>query len=301
VEHARRMADVINRYRPKSARSIDGSAAEEERERMFAAFHEREFQFLCNCELLLEGYDEPHIGCVAMARPTKSKTLYCQAVGRGTRLLGDTLSESIENGKPDLLLLDFVGNSGKHNLICGLDIIDGNEDAEVRARAVERVKKGGAKNILDALRDAENELANERKAEILTRVNYRVSSVDPFAILGIHPRAGRWGGIAPSAAQRDVLLRNGFTEDQISRMDKGQCSDVISAIAARRETNQCTLRQAKVLARAGIDPKGITYELASEIVTALKANNWRATPSIRAIPQRAKQRQQEKAIEDFWG
>ena len=49
--------------------------------------------------VLTEGFDDPGVSCVAMARPTRSEGLYAQCVGRGTRLYP---------GKTDCLILDFV-------------------------------------------------------------------------------------------------------------------------------------------------------------------------------------------------
>jgi len=56
-------------------------------------------QVLCNVAVLTEGFDDPGVSCVAMARPTRSEGLYAQCVGRGTRLYP---------GKKDCLILDFV-------------------------------------------------------------------------------------------------------------------------------------------------------------------------------------------------
>ena len=63
---------------------------------------------LCNCAILTEGYDDPGISCILLARPTQSATLFTQMVGRGTRL---------NEGKTDLVVIDVVDNSVKHSLI----------------------------------------------------------------------------------------------------------------------------------------------------------------------------------------
>lgn len=60
---------------------------------------------LCNSMLLTEGWDCPSVDCIVVLRPTKVRSLYCQMVGRGTRL-------SPETGKQDLLLLDFLWAHG---------------------------------------------------------------------------------------------------------------------------------------------------------------------------------------------
>ena len=61
----------------------------------------------CNAMLLTEGFDEPSVDCILPLRPTKSRALYTQIVGRGTRLF---------EGKRDLMLLDFLWQTQEHDL-----------------------------------------------------------------------------------------------------------------------------------------------------------------------------------------
>jgi ATP-dependent helicase IRC3 len=65
-------------------------------------------QVLCNCAVLVEGYDDPAIGCVLLARPTQSGILFCQMVGRGTR---------ISPGKLDCIVLDVVDSTIGNSLV----------------------------------------------------------------------------------------------------------------------------------------------------------------------------------------
>jgi hypothetical protein len=78
---------------------------------------------LANCALLTEGYDDPNIGCILMARPTQSEPLYCQIVGRGTRLpegvdnLLYARQQGVRLSKEDCIVIDLVDNSSKHSLM----------------------------------------------------------------------------------------------------------------------------------------------------------------------------------------
>jgi superfamily II DNA or RNA helicase len=110
VSHAYALAEAINRIRPGAARAAHGELGADGRRALLADFRRGAFQFLANVQLYTEGFDEPAVECVAIARPTKSLGLYQQIVGRGTRL-------SPETGKRDLLLLDFTGAAGRHRLI----------------------------------------------------------------------------------------------------------------------------------------------------------------------------------------
>ena len=73
-----------------------------------ARFAAGEFQVLASCMVLTEGYDCPAVDCVLMCRPTKSRSLYCQQIGRGLRL---------NPGKDDCIVLDFVDVASRHSLI----------------------------------------------------------------------------------------------------------------------------------------------------------------------------------------
>ena len=106
VQHAR---DVCQEFLDAGIRaaSVWGEMPREDRRRILSQFSNDEIAVLTNCNLLTEGFDEPRINCVLMARPTKSKLLYAQMVGRGTRL---------HPGKTDLMVVDVVDNSRTHTL-----------------------------------------------------------------------------------------------------------------------------------------------------------------------------------------
>lgn len=90
-----------------SADWISGSRPEREQRAVLAAHSAGKFQVLSNCQLLGEGYDDPMLGCVVMARPTASVGVWVQAVGRGLR----STKASKEAGKTDCLVVDIVGAS----------------------------------------------------------------------------------------------------------------------------------------------------------------------------------------------
>jgi len=83
---------------------------------------------LCNCAVLTEGYDDWRVGCIVMARPTKSRLLFVQTIGRGLRIQGniDNLLKAEEQNIPilkkDCLVLDFVDNTRKHDLVNFLSV-----------------------------------------------------------------------------------------------------------------------------------------------------------------------------------
>lgn len=91
-----------------SAEAVSGSTEIDERRAMLRRYASGETQVIVNCAVLTEGFDEPRTDCIVVARPTKSRALYTQMVGRGTRRHPD---------KTDCLVLDVVGASMVHSLV----------------------------------------------------------------------------------------------------------------------------------------------------------------------------------------
>lgn len=84
VAHAQKMADLFVQNGVR-AMAIHGSLSQTKRQAILLMFKEGHLDVLCNCQLLTEGFDEPSIEALILARPTKSKALYCQMIGRGVR------------------------------------------------------------------------------------------------------------------------------------------------------------------------------------------------------------------------
>lgn len=264
VKHAYALAEVINRYKPGSAAAIDGKMDSLKRQHVFTQFIEGETQFLCNVGIATEGVDIPPVACVAMARPTKSRALYTQCAGRGLRL---------HPSKDDCLILDYVGNSGKHALISALDVLDGNTDLEVKIRAQQLCNSRGNLTILQALDEAAHELAEEKRTTVLAKAKFHTVDVDPFTVLGIHPRAGRWGGQPLTEKQAQLLEKAGIP---YTGLDKGQASEVIDKIFSRRKQGLCTVKMAKTLMKFGFEPD-ISFEKAKRQLDAIAQSGWRLT------------------------
>lgn len=107
VAQAHAIADELVK-RGFAAEALDGSMAPALRQAKLARLASGETKVLCNCAVLTEGFDEPSLDCVVMARPTASKTLYLQCVGRGLRL---------HPAKSECLVVDLVGVSKRHTLM----------------------------------------------------------------------------------------------------------------------------------------------------------------------------------------
>lgn len=87
---------------------LDANSPHNERLDALSAFKSGDVKVITNCQLFTEGYDADFVGCIAIARPTKSLPLWIQMAGRGQR---------IAEGKDDCLILDFGGNIERHGFL----------------------------------------------------------------------------------------------------------------------------------------------------------------------------------------
>ena len=126
VEHALNLAEAF-RERGIPCRAVYGAMDAEERRRALSEYEAGDIRVLSNCNVLTEGWDCPEASVVMMARPTKSRGLFIQCVGRGLRTAP---------GKADCLLIDFVDTARKHKL-CGFGTLAG--DSELRPRRGKRL------------------------------------------------------------------------------------------------------------------------------------------------------------------
>ena len=113
-----------------SAKSIDGSLNKKEREQIFKDFETGKIKVLVNVMICTIGLDIPSIDSIIFARPTQSKALYIQMLGRGLRL-------SPETNKKDCVVIDIVDFVSKHNLMNSKTIFDTN-DGETITKAKNR-------------------------------------------------------------------------------------------------------------------------------------------------------------------
>jgi ATP-dependent helicase IRC3 len=108
VALAHAMVDTFRATGMRSIEAIDGTMPLDERRAVLRRLHTGETRVVSNCFVLSEGFDEPSIDCIIMARPTRSRPTYIQMVGRGTRKFP---------GKADCLILDLVGVTTRHDLM----------------------------------------------------------------------------------------------------------------------------------------------------------------------------------------
>lgn len=107
VEHAHHVRDSLVR-RGISAEVVTGETPAAERDEKIADYRAGRIRALVNVAVLTTGFDVPDTDCIALLRATKSPVLYVQIAGRGMRVIGADINESIARGKANCLWLDFT-------------------------------------------------------------------------------------------------------------------------------------------------------------------------------------------------
>ncbi len=219
---------------------------------------------LCNAMLLTEGYDCPSCDCVVVLRPTKIRSLFAQMVGRGTRLCP---------GKENLLLLDYLWLTERHNLCRPADLVTDNK---ADADEIKEASENGEVNIFDVVVDR-----RRRLAEALLRNKSRKSrAFDPLNWLECigdtegadHAPIYAWEGDPMTEKQKLTLIKNGIEAEEVT---KGMASLIIANIIKRCDLGLATPKQMGVLIRAGYKNVGNwSFALASQKITELAENNW---------------------------
>jgi superfamily II DNA or RNA helicase len=307
VKQAEQAAEIFNRYRPGMAGWVCGETNKDDRRTALGLFKDGKTQVMCNCGVLTEGFDDAGVEVILNGRPTKSRSLYAQIAGRGTRPLGglvdqfDTAEERkaaiAASAKPMCLIVDFVGNSGKHKLMSAADILGGKVSEEAIANAIDKAKKDGGAVRMDAALSEEEERikqaiekakkdAEQRRIRLVpTKVSYSKKEVNPFDVFDIEPvKARGWDSDRVlSEKQSKMLMRQGINPDKLNYTEGRQ---LVSEMFRRFDKKLCTIKQAALLKKFGYDVKDLKLEDASRLITQLKGNNWRrpATPVAAPTP-----------------
>lgn len=275
VDTAKALVEVFNAYRPGCANAAFGDTDFGVRAGYLEQHAARRFQFFVSVGIHTYGVDAPWVSCVILARPSKSRTYVAQAIGRGTRA-----------GKPDLLVLDFCGNTGRHKLVTPVDILGGRFPPDIVAKARDKLVPGGdvlelldneeraEKERLQLERIAAAEREKARVAQFRANVQYVTSAVDLFghfkidmASLVIDANAA----IAPG--QVDRLRKYGIPIP--SDLTRAGASAIIKREAGRIYMGWASYKQVTLLARYGIDATGMRRAAASAEIDRVLNNGRR--------------------------
>lgn len=276
IATSQKMTRYLQSYGMRAA-EVNGESPD--RAQILRDYAEGRYQILCNSMLLTEGYDCPDIDCVVPLRPTKIRSLYCQMVGRGTR---------IAPGKEDLLILDFLWHTGRHDLARPSYLIAPNEDIAKRMDKISSTS-GEEQDLLELEEAAQASVVDEREEslrELLEKNQVKKSRyVDPIAYaLSIYDAdlmdykpSFRWESDAPTENQLETLKRNGI--DTVNVRTKGMAAMLLDRVIKRSKLGLSTPKQIRQLERRGFQHVGKwTKQDASVVIGMIAQNNWR-TPA----------------------
>ena len=272
IDTSKRMKQILLSLGHK-AEHIDGLSPD--RAEILERFHTGDISVLCNSMLLTEGFDEPSIDCIVCLRPTKIRSLYAQIVGRGTRL---------HEGKENLLILDFLWQTAKHDLCHAAHLIAPKIEIADMMRKISE-SEGAVIDLNELEEQAETSAREERERSLINalkgNINKQSKLIDPIEYaLSLHDDALEdytptfaWEREDPTPRQLTILQKMKFDKNKIT--SKGYAAMLINKIISRRTANLATPSQIKILQKFGIADAGMmSFADASREISKISANGW---------------------------
>lgn len=265
---------AILRKKGFNATEVNGDSVD--RAEKLASFDRGDYNVLCNSMLLTEGWDCPSVDCIIVLRPTKIRSLYCQMVGRGTRL---------HPGKDHLLLLDFLWHTEKHELCHPAHLICENE--EVAKQMTKNLENAGMpENIEEAEKIASDDVLVAREEALAKRLEEmkrrKQKLVDPLQYemsiqaedLVNYVPAFPFEMAPPSEKQLSALEKFGILPDSVE--NSGKATLLLNRLAKRRDEGLATPKQIRFLEARSFNHVGTwSFEAANKMIARISANNWR--------------------------
>ena len=276
IKTSQKFRDLLNAHGFRAA-EVNGQS--DDRRQVLADFDAGKYNVLCNSMLLTEGWDCPSVDCVVVLRPTKVRSLYSQMVGRGTRL---------SPGKTDLLLLDFLWMTDKHELCRPADLVC--EDRAVARQMTETLAESGCpEDIEEAAAQASEDVVAQReealakqlaeqrrkKAKLVDPLQYEMS-IQAEDLSGYVPTFG-WEAGPPSEQQTAALEKLGILPDAVE--SAGKAALLLDRLNKRRDEGLTTPKQIRCLEKYGFQHVGTwSFEAARHMIDRIAAQGWRGVP-----------------------
>lgn len=274
VKTSQKFRDILNDHGFRAA-EVNGES--QDRAEILEDYAAGKYNVLCNSMLLTEGWDCPDVDCIVVLRPTKVRSLYCQMVGRGTRLAP---------GKDHLLLLDFLWHTERHELCHPAHLIC--ESEEVAQKMTENLEKeaGYPMDIEEAEKTASEDVVAQREealAQKLAEMKRRKRKlVDPLQfemsiqaedLAGYVPAFG-WEMAPPSDGQKKTLEKLGILPDEID--NAGKASKLLERLDKRRQEGLTTPKQIRFLESRGFQHVGTwQFDTAKKLIDRIAGNGWK--------------------------
>lgn len=265
-------------------RAAEVNGESQDREQVLKDFDAGKYNVLCNSMLLTEGWDCPSVDCVIVLRPTKVRSLYCQMVGRGTRLFP---------GKTELLLLDFLWMTERHELCRPAHLIAGSDD--IAQKMTEKINDAAAPMDLEEIEKAASEDVIAQREEALAKRLAEMKKrkrklVDPLQFemsiqaedLANYVPSFGWEMGPPSDKQAATLEKLGIMPDEIE--SAGKAAKILDRLDKRRMEGLTTPKQIRFLESRGFQHVGTwPFDHAKKLIDRIAGNGWHVPHDI--MPQ----------------
>lgn len=258
-----------------NACEVNGSS--DDRKEKLEAFDRGEYNVMCNSMLLTEGWDCPSVDCIIVLRPTKVRSLYCQMIGRGTRLA---------EGKEDLLVLDFLWHTERHelchpaHLICTDDMVAKRmtKNLEEQLGMITDIQEAEEQACKDAVQDREEALAKEleamkkRKRKFVDPLQFEMS-IQAEDLANYTPSFG-WEMQPATMKQVQALEKFGIFAEEID--NAGKANMLLDRLETRKKEGLSTPKQIRFLEKKGFNHVGTwSFQAAKKMIDRIAVNNWR--------------------------
>lgn len=279
IATSQKFRDILEK---RGFRAAEVNGDSEDRAEILADFEAGKYNVLCNSMLLTEGWDCPSVDCIVVLRPTKVRGLYCQMVGRGTRL---------SPGKDHLLLLDFLWMTEKHELCRPASLICDSADVaeqmtknlEENAGAEMDLEEAEQKASEDVVAQREEALAKElaamrtRKRKLVDPLQFEMS-IQAEDLSGYVPSFG-WEMAPASDKQKQALEKFGIFPEEIE--NAGKAAKILDRLHARRMEGLTTPKQIRFLENKGFKHVGTwQFDEARRMIDRIAGNGWRIPQGI---------------------
>ncbi|MDU5143540.1 MAG: DEAD/DEAH box helicase [Paenibacillus dendritiformis] len=278
VKTSQKFSRILNEVGFRAA-EVNGES--QDRAEILEDFENDKYNVLCNSMLLTEGWDCPSVDCVVVLRPTKVRSLYSQMVGRGTRLFP---------GKTELLLLDFLWHTERHELCHPAHLIAENEEiAKAMTKQIEEagipldletVEKQAAEDVVAQREEAlakQLEEMKRRKRKLVDPLQFEMS-IQAEDLSSYVPSFG-WEMAPPSEKQIKTLEKMGIFPDEID--NAGKATKLLERLDKRRAEGLTTPKQIRFLEQRGFEHVGTwSFESAKKLIDRIAGNGWRVPDGV---------------------
>lgn len=279
IATSQKFRDILEAH-GMTAAEVNGMS--EDRAEILEDFNNGKYQVLCNSMLLTEGWDCPSVDCVVVLRPTKIRSLYVQMIGRGLRL---------HPGKTDCLILDFLWQTTKHDLVHPASVFAKSQDVADQATRILEEAGGDPEDLLDVMEQAETDVVRQReealarelaemrkrKARLVDPLQYiysigdeDLSDYEPIYAADLAPASER---------QLQLLEKRGINPDSIP--NAGYARNLIERLLNRQAAGLATPKQIRFLENKGFTHVGSWFfDDARSMIDRIAGNGWRVPHDI---------------------